>query len=428
MECKGVTKRYAYRGAAAVRIRKFLGMGGQLEAPGFLALRGVDLEVRPGERVGIVGRNGAGKTTLLKLIAGRSAITSGDLHVDGDVHALMELGVGFHPEFSGRVNITSGLVHLGLSGEELEEAVADVVDFVELGDHLDQPLRTYSRGMKTRLMFAAATVLRPDVLLIDEVLGAGDPYFTAKAADRVKDLVAEGCTLLLVSHSPQQMLQFCERVVWMHEGRIVQDGDAVEVLNAYEAYIEHSSERLFTPAAASNGAGDEDGEPGTSITLADGREVHTFPGKKGVKFRRVAYADAGPGDATAKTGDPSWVEFDLEGELDGDFAVRYTVTFWRSDGRRVARAENTLDRFSLGAGDVHTVRVDLGPLSLGPGEYTITFGAYDIATGGSAAARTVRYDVVSRAIRLTVEPADGMAELHPATVLPGRWRMVGASP
>jgi len=169
--------------------------------PEFPALDDVTLTLHKGERVGIVGRNGAGKTTLLKLITGNFRPSKGTVRVEGRVQALMQVGLGFHPEFTGRENIRSSLLYNGLSGEAFQAAVADVIDFVELGEFLDQPLKTYSLGMSGRLQFAAATAIQPEILIVDEVLGAGDAYFSAKSAERMERFAESGCTLLLVSHS-----------------------------------------------------------------------------------------------------------------------------------------------------------------------------------------------------------------------------------
>ena len=161
---------------------------GRVRYTDFPALRDITLRVYRGERIGIVGRNGAGKTTLLKLITGNFLPSQGTLRVDGTVQALMSVGLGFHPEFSGYENVRSALVYNGLSRKDLDRAISDGVDFAELGEFLNRPMKTYSMGMQARLMFAAATAVKPDVLIIDEVLGAGDAYFAAKAAHRIVEL------------------------------------------------------------------------------------------------------------------------------------------------------------------------------------------------------------------------------------------------
>lgn len=204
----------------------------------FHALRAVSFSIKSGERVGIIGRNGAGKTTLLRLITQNFAPTRGRVKIDGSVQALMQLGLGFHPEFTGRENIVASLNYNGLVGSAFDEALAEVIEFVELGDFLDQPVKSYSLGMQARLQFAAATAIRPNILIVDEVLGAGDAYFAAKSAHRMKKLATSGCTLLLVSHATSEILRFCQRVIWIHQGAILMDGPALDVVRVYEAYIE----------------------------------------------------------------------------------------------------------------------------------------------------------------------------------------------
>jgi lipopolysaccharide transport system ATP-binding protein len=210
----------------------------------FRALHDVSFTVRRGERIGVIGRNGAGKTTMLRLITQNFAPTTGEVEVHGSVQALMQLGLGFHPEFTGHENIVASLNYNGLIGAEFEAALKDVIDFVELGDFLHQPVKSYSMGMQARLQFAAATAIRPDILIVDEVLGAGDAYFAAKSAHRMKKLALSGCTLLLVSHATAEIMRFCERVIWMHRGSVLMDGPALDVVRIYEAHIEELNFRM----------------------------------------------------------------------------------------------------------------------------------------------------------------------------------------
>lgn len=216
----------------------------------FHALRDVSLSIKSGERVGIIGRNGAGKTTLLRLITQNFAPTSGQVRVNGSVQALMQLGLGFHPEFTGHENIVASLNYNGLVGNAFKEALEEVIQFVELGDFLHQPVKAYSLGMQARLQFAAATAIRPNILIVDEVLGAGDAYFAAKSAHRMKKLALSGCTLLLVSHATSEVLRFCQRVIWVHQGAILMDGPALDVIRVYEAYIEELNFKMRKETAA----------------------------------------------------------------------------------------------------------------------------------------------------------------------------------
>lgn len=209
----------------------------------FWALRGIDLHLQRGQRVGVIGRNGAGKSTLLKLITGNLAPSEGTIEVHGEVRALIDAGGGFHPEFTGYENIRSALIYQGFRPSEIRAAEQDIADFTELGEFLDQPFKTYSLGMQTRLTFATATAIKPDILIVDEILGAGDAYFLSKSTERMRELVSGGATVLLVSHSLDQVMMFCDEAIWIDRGRIVERGPSLEVCKAYEKHIKVLEDR-----------------------------------------------------------------------------------------------------------------------------------------------------------------------------------------
>ena len=197
------------------------------------ALSHVNLEVRRGESIGIIGRNGAGKTTLIKVIARVLRPTSGSVEVQGLVVPLIELGGGFDPELTGRENVFLNGAILRRSRKEMESRLPAIIRFAELEHFVDAPMRTYSTGMFARLAFAVATDLEPEILLLDEVLSVGDIEFQQKCVARMGEFLARGATLVLVSHSPQSVLELCQRVIWLHEGRVVADGPASEVVRAF---------------------------------------------------------------------------------------------------------------------------------------------------------------------------------------------------
>jgi lipopolysaccharide transport system ATP-binding protein len=200
-------------------------------------LRDVSFDVQPGEAVGIVGQNGAGKSTLLKLITGTTAPTTGDVSVGGRVAALLELGIGFHPSFTGRQNVFMAGQLLGFSDAEIASKVADIERFAEIGFYIDQPVRTYSSGMQVRLAFAVATAIRPDVLIVDESLAVGDAYFVHKCIARIREFKAHGTTLLFVSHDPGAIKTLCDRAILLEQGVLVRDGGPDSVLDYYNATI-----------------------------------------------------------------------------------------------------------------------------------------------------------------------------------------------
>jgi lipopolysaccharide transport system ATP-binding protein len=204
----------------------------------FWALRDWTLEIAKGERVGIIGRNGAGKSTLLKIIAGNIAPTEGTLEIQGRIQALMELGTGFHPEFTGRQNIYAALVYQGLSPAQSREKVEEIIDFAELEEFIEQPIKTYSAGMYARLAFSTATAIKPEILIIDEVLGAGDAYFAGKCMERMRQLTEEsGATVLFVSHDLSSVELLCTRCLWVERGRLQMDSLPQQVSRAYAAMV-----------------------------------------------------------------------------------------------------------------------------------------------------------------------------------------------
>ena len=197
-------------------------------------LRDINLEVRRGEVVGIIGRNGAGKSTLLKMIAGTLAPSNGTIRVEGRVSAILELGTGFNPAYSGRDNVIMSALMRGMTEAEIRRKFDSIVAFAGLDDVIDQPFHTYSSGMQARLAFAAAVAVEADVIIIDEALAAGDIRFTARSLRRVREICESGITALFVSHQTYHVMQLCTRAIWIDEGRIRMDGDPLEVCRAYE--------------------------------------------------------------------------------------------------------------------------------------------------------------------------------------------------
>ncbi|MEO8506737.1 MAG: ABC transporter ATP-binding protein [Betaproteobacteria bacterium] len=197
-------------------------------------LRNISLDVGAGDAVGIVGRNGAGKSTLLKLIAGALTPTEGDLAVRGRVSALLELGMGFNPEFTGRENSEHVCGLLGFPRALIDRLLPSIEEFADVGAYFDQPMRTYSSGMYVRVAFAVATAMRPDILIVDEALSVGDVAFQRKSFRRIENFLAEGTTLLFVSHGLETVRAVCQRAIWLEGGRVTMTGTAKQVTEAYE--------------------------------------------------------------------------------------------------------------------------------------------------------------------------------------------------
>jgi len=207
---------------------------GRIEHKEILALNNIDLEVGKGEVFGILGRNGAGKSTLLKVISKVLIPTKGRVWVKGDVSPLLQLGAGFHIELTGRENIFLNATLLGHSREEIDEKFEQITEFADIGMFIEAPIRTYSSGMISRLGFAVATAWKPDILILDEVLSVGDVAFQDKCIRRMKGFRESGSTVLIVSHSIEQILSICKRALWLDRGEIQMLGPADEVCNAYQ--------------------------------------------------------------------------------------------------------------------------------------------------------------------------------------------------
>jgi lipopolysaccharide transport system ATP-binding protein len=203
----------------------------------FVALRGVSFALESGECLGLIGENGAGKSTLLKIVAGVTQPTSGTIAVHGRVAAILELGSGFHPDFTGRQNIELNAAMLGLEPEEVREKLPGIIAFAEIGDFIDRPVRQYSSGMAMRLAFAIAVQVDPDVLIVDEALAVGDGYFQKKCMDRIQAFRQRGRSLLFCSHALYYVAAYCDKTVWMRDGRVEAAGETRDVVQQYEAYL-----------------------------------------------------------------------------------------------------------------------------------------------------------------------------------------------
>ena len=261
------------------------------------ALKNVSFQVEQGETFGIVGANGSGKSTLLKLMAGTSHATTGTIEVNGRVSALLELGAGFHPDFSGRENVSLNASLLGLTRKQTERVLPEIIAFSELGDFFDAPVKTYSSGMYMRLAFSVAAHVDPDVLLIDEILAVGDEYFQRKCYAKLNEFRAAKRTICFVSHDLAAVERLCRRGLLLHQGEVRVDGDIKRVLEAYHELVEAQEQHTLAGAAPT---GDRWGSGEVriqTVTLhTGGEETHVV--RSGEPFEvRLAYRSADERDA-----------------------------------------------------------------------------------------------------------------------------------
>ena len=244
LSVSGVGKRYATYPSTLHRALSWFGAS-VVPSAEFWANRDISFAVEAGQGLALIGTNGAGKSTLLKMITGTVRPTEGRIDIIGRISAILELGIGFNPELTGRQNVRQAGGLMGFSGEEIAGLMPEIEAFAELGPYFDQPLRTYSSGMQARLAFSLATARRPDILIVDEVLSVGDSYFQHKSFDRIRAFKEQGCTILLVTHNLGDVRALCDRVILLEKGRILKDGAPDEVVDYYNAMIaERDNQRL----------------------------------------------------------------------------------------------------------------------------------------------------------------------------------------
>ena len=472
---QNVSKIYKLHGSQSDQLIDVLGLqrfGFKTKTPfkEFAALSEVSLDVPRGHRIGIVGRNGAGKTTLLKLICGNFAPTSGEVEVNGTVQALMNIGLGFHPEYTGRENVEASLQYNGLARDEYEKAMEGIVDFCELGDFLDQPFKTYSLGMQARLMFAAATAIKPDILIVDEVLGAGDAYFVAKSKIRVQRMIEAGCTMLLVSHSMQQVLELCDEAIWLEQGAIKMRGEALVVVKAYEESL-HGRMRSIVSSAdgpstlesdrhlvqAKNGA--QELLPDTpaearfnlphevqlqvpaflphqmrqSFPPYKKEDLHVFrhvarggisrwDSEKGIKVSGFSIQTERGFESCLRVLRPCKFILLLSAEVSKQFSCMYGIVLNDALGNVVARIWSPPDVFEMHQGESKVVEMLLNPVQIGPGEYTIGISVLE-ATQIELLNTTPRYDLLGRSFNCTVEMDETLGAASANFIHSAEWNL-----
>jgi len=284
IEAHGLGKCYGLYDRPGDRLKQLLWGRWRQYSREFWALQNVDLAIKPGEVVGLVGRNGAGKSTLLQMLCGTMPPTTGSLQVNGKVAALLELGAGFNPEFTGIENVFMNAAILGMKNQEVKDRLDEILAFADIGEFVHQPVKTYSSGMFMRLAFAVATSVEPDILVIDEALSVGDGAFARKSFDRIMGLKEAGKTILFCSHSMYQVEALCSRAMWIEAGTLRMMGTAAEVTSAYQTSLNASSPATpvlhAEPTAAST-------DPKVAAPQGSGRIIRISATAGGVSGREL---------------------------------------------------------------------------------------------------------------------------------------------
>lgn len=378
-----------------------------------VALDGINLRLDKGEVVGVIGPNGAGKTTLLKIIAGISRPTEGKVRVNGRVVAVLALGLGFHPRLTGLQNIDLAGMMLGMSRAEVRNKRDWIIDFAELGPYIDNPLTSYSTGMRARLSFAVAACQEPEILIIDEALATGDVGFVQKCISRIHDITRSGATALFVSHSIWSIKRLTNRCVLVNDGRIADDGETSRVADRYYEFM------LKSETLEKRSAGAEGGYVGTGE----------------VRLRRATLRDAAGRDASiVEAGEPATILLELEC-LGKARDVALSLLFHRGDGITATalaglaggtpneRHEFVQPTVRVEPG-LTTVVIEMRPLQLAPGDFSIDLHLYD-PEGHSGFTSSAQYFFKTRIIEFGVRrvgnPNRMIVFYQPASVGTGAW-------
>jgi lipopolysaccharide transport system ATP-binding protein len=320
----------------------------------FHALSDVSFTLPRGGALGLIGENGAGKSTFLKIAAGTTRATSGTIERQGTVASILELGMGFHPDFTGRENARMNAALLGLNGPEIRRRLPEIRDFAELGDFFDRPVRTYSSGMVLRLAFSVATHADAEILIIDEALAVGDGYFQKKSVDRITEFHRRGGTLFFCSHALYYVALLCDQAIWLKNGEVAARGNALTVVRAYEAFLQNKERSLpHAPAAAEIAAASTDGRRPARLTEV---VVHDGSGYARTDF---AAGETVAIDVAFETADPSLA-----------FHVRVGVD--REDGVQIFAADTRHEPWApLTGRSSYRLRLALPELPLAQGEFRV---------------------------------------------------------
>jgi lipopolysaccharide transport system ATP-binding protein len=341
-----------------------------------VAIKDLTIRIPRGASVGVIGRNGSGKSTLLKLITGIYKPTEGHVQVQGRVAALIELGAGFHPDFTGRENLQLGAVLHGLTKQQLAERFDAIVDFAELREVIDQPVKTYSSGMFMRLGFSLAIHTDPDILLVDEVLAVGDAGFVSKCKERIAEIRKQGKTLLLVSHDLEAVERWCDEVVWLKDGKVADRGHPRRVIDHYREYIEKGEEQQLTRELEEHQAVEVSQEPNAEVDSETSVKYERW-GSREVELTAIRLLNSNseehllfhPSDSVLVE-----VEYKVNEAVD---SIVFGLALNRNDGLPVFGTNTDIERLKIPAlGTSGKVRFKFDRISLISGNYTLDIAAH----------------------------------------------------
>lgn len=394
---ENISKTYKVYDKSLDRLKQLINFRNSTYYTEFKSLDNVSFTIKKGETVGIIGGNGAGKSTLLQIIAGTLTPSEGKVNIKGKVGALLELGSGFNPEFSGRENVLlSGAIH-GISEKEMLKRMADIEEFADIGDFIDQPVKTYSSGMFARLAFAVNMNVDADVMIVDEVLSVGDHFFQAKCMKAINDLSSKGCTILLVSHSQATIKALCNRAILLHKGKLEMDSNHCdEVFDRYFSLsLAESRKNIYTrnnemteenPTVTSrsekseitdqNGKGLFDENYRSMFLPAFAKRISERFGNQKASFVETVILQHGKEAAYVTTGDNctirTWLKYNEDIEDNGEIGI-VVRTLEGIDLFAVNTFFNNMTMPPQRKGTIKMVDFTF-PLKLGPGKYSVTLG------------------------------------------------------
>jgi len=397
LRVQGVGKYFAVYRSRWARLQELV-TGSTRHTPHWV-LQDLSFAVQAGESVGIVGRNGAGKSTLLRMLAGLQQPSRGQIDAQGTVSAILELGLGFHPEFTGRANALQLLRMQGVVEAQVQALVPEVQAFTEIGDYFDQPVHTYSTGMQMRLAFSVATAVTPTLFIVDEALAVGDAYFQHKCYERLRALRDAGAAVLLVSHDPAAVRSLCSRALLLHDGHIVEDGPPEHVLETYNALLAPEISRQYRQLVAM-------GRPG-----AGGAPTGRRSGSGEVRIEAVQWLQGGQPSVALVSGEPAKLQIDfvVHQPVD-DLSIGLAIRDRLGNEMFGTNTHYHQQRLALQPGR-HTLRWQVRGFHLGSGHYSLTLAAHSGASHVAA-----NYDWWDRCLSFQVIHGNGPFSVGPCVL------------